>query len=279
MIQYACNLSCRGCITMTDYMRKGSVSSKEGDVWLSEWSKVLDVGTICLFGGEPLMNKDITSWIKQTRNYFPHSNIKIISNGLYLEHKNILADLFEVGNATYQISLHWREGDKFTSIKKNLIAQINQYSNWKTVNSDRKEVVLSVTNDTVTVQLAVFGEFVQPYKGHGASMQPWNSEDVTASYANCGSPLNPILYKNKIYKCGPIANLRDTLELFNLQDDPAWQKYLSYSGYTSADVDELIDDYSRPNSICSMCASNSDAHIDHYSPASVVEKKEIKWQR
>jgi hypothetical protein len=263
---------------MTDYMRKGSVTAKEGNIWLSEWSKALDVGTVCLFGGEPLMNKDISSWIKLTRKYFPHSNIKIISNGFYLEHKNILADLFEAGNTTYQISLHWREGDKFNNIKKNLIGQINQYPNWKVVKSNRKEVILAAINKTVTVQLAVFGEFVQPYKGHGTSMQPWNSDNIEASYSNCGSPLNPILYKNKIYKCGPIANLRDTLELFNLQDDPAWQKYLTYSGYTTLDVDELIADYSKPNNICSMCASNTEANIDHYSPTSVMEKKEIKWQ-
>jgi hypothetical protein len=101
-----------------------------------------------------------------------------------------------------------------------------------------------------------------------------------SSYNNCGSPLNPLLYKNKIYKCGPIANLRDTLELHKLLDDPDWKFYLDYIGYASTDnLDELINNFDKPNSICSMCSKNRiDAEIDHYAPNNVLEKREIIWQ-
>ena len=280
MIQYSCNLSCRGCITMTDYQRKGSVSIEEGKDWLEEWSQKLDIGTVCLFGGEPLMNKDITSWIRQTRRCFPDSKIKIISNGIYLKNKNILAEIMNVGNVEYQISLHWREGERFDNIKQELLKQIQKYENWKLIKSPRKEIILAFTHNLVTVQLAVFGEFIQPYKGYGNQMKPWNSDNIADSYNNCGSPLNPILYKNKIYKCGPIANLRDTLELHKLLDEPAWQSYLDYTGYASTDnLVELINNFDKPNSICSMCSKNRiDAEIDHYAPNNVLEKKEIIWQ-
>ena len=280
MIQYACNLSCRGCITMTDYMRKGSVSIDKGKLWLEEWSDQLDIGTICLFGGEPLMNKDITSWIRQTRKYFPNSQIKIISNGTYLKNKNILPELFSVGNVVYQISLHWREGPKFEEIKKQLLSQMQKYESWTTVKSDRKEIIYAFSHGTVLVQLAVFGEFIQPYQGHGNSMKPWASDDINASYNICGSPRNPILYNNRIFKCGPIANLEDTLILHNLEKDPDWQTYLDYKGFgVSDDLTELIDNFNKPHDICSMCSKHKEqAEILHYQSENVLEKKEIVWQ-
>jgi hypothetical protein len=265
---------------LTDYLRKGSVSIEEGIQWLEEWSQQLDIGTICLFGGEPLMNRDLTSWVRQTRKYFPQSKIKIITNGIYLKNKNILAELFAAGNVEYQISLHWRHGAQFEEIKTELLRQMQKYESWTTIKSNRKEILYAFTHGTVTVQLAVFGEFVQPYQGYGSTMKPWASDDIAASYSNCGSPRNPILYKNRIYKCGPIANLRDTLELHNLQDDPDWQKYLNYNGYASTDdLSGLVDNFDKPNDICSMCSKKrADAEIDHYATGSVMEKKEIIWQ-
>jgi hypothetical protein len=265
---------------MTDYMRKGSVSIDEGQAWLEGWSQRLDIGTVCLFGGEPLMNKDINSWIRQTRKYFPQSKIKIITNGIYLKNKNILPELFAVGNVEYQISLHWREGNIFESVKTQLLSQMQKYESWTTIKSDRKEILYAFTHNTVKVQLALFGNFVQPYQGHGTSMKPWNSDDIAVSYSNCGSPRNPILYRNKIYKCGPIANLKDTLEIHKLLDDPDWKEYLNYTGFNSTDdLTELIDNFDKPNRICSMCSKNyQDAAIDHYALGSVIEKKEIIWQ-
>ena len=279
MIQYACNLSCIGCITMTDYKRRGSVSIAEGTPWLMEWSKKLDIGVICLFGGEPLLNKDLKEWIQLVRKYFPKATIKIISNGSYLKHVDILPELFAAGNAIYQISLHWREGEKYESIKANLLNQIEKYPLWKPLLTDRKEVVLAFKNQTITVQLAVFGDFIKSYNGHATTMKPWNSDDINLSYGNCGSPQNPILYKNKIYKCGPIANLRDTLKLHQLLDDPDWQRYLEYSGYSvDDDLTGLVDNFNKPHAICSMCSKDRQtASVDHYASDAVLEKREIKW--
>jgi hypothetical protein len=279
MIQYACNLSCIGCITMTDYKRKGSVSIHDGTKWLAEWSDKLEIDTICLFGGEPLLNKDLIHWITAVRKFFPTTTIKIISNGIYLKHIDILPELFKTGNAVYQISLHWREGLHYDNIKTNLLEQLSNYSGWKPVTTNKKEVILAFKNQSVTVQLAVFGDFVKPYNGYGKTMKPWLSDDITLSYNNCGSPRNPILYKNKIYKCGPIANLRDTLTLHNLLDDVDWQEYLKYTGYSIDDnLVELVDNFDKPNAVCSMCSKNKDiASVDHYATDSVLEKREIKW--
>ena len=38
-IQYACNLACVGCISLSDFDRRGGVRISEGKQWLQDWSK------------------------------------------------------------------------------------------------------------------------------------------------------------------------------------------------------------------------------------------------
>ena len=38
-IQYACNLACVGCISLSDFDRRGGVRISEGKQWFQDWSK------------------------------------------------------------------------------------------------------------------------------------------------------------------------------------------------------------------------------------------------
>lgn len=142
-------------------------------------------------------------------------------------------------------------------------------------NSPHEQKVFVFQNFKVII--AEFGDFVKPYKNYGKYMQPWETKNIADSYNFCGSPRNPVLYKNKIYKCGPIANLRDTLCLFNLEDSPKWQKYLDYRGFSyNDDISVLLENFGKPEWICSMCPSNKEGLVDHYKDGSVQFKKESK---
>lgn len=263
---------------MTDYRRPGWVSAEQGREWIEQWSQILDVDTVCLFGGEPLLNRDIETWIDLVRQAWPLATIKVITNGVYLDRRNILPKLFEVGNAVYQVSLHWRSGPIFDKVKQNLIKQLHDYSGWSVIDQNRSDLIMSMTRESLTVQLAVFGEFIKSYQGYGQSMMPWNSNDPEKSHSICGSPANPILYKNRIYKCGPLGNLRDTLIMHQLDQHPNWQPYLTAGYAPTDDLTELIDNFGKPNPACAMCSSNkSIAEIQHYRPGAVHEKG-ITWQ-
>jgi hypothetical protein len=260
---------------MADYRRSGYVNVAQGRDELQPWADQIEVGTICLFGGEPYMNPDLESWILAVRELWPTANIKIITNGMFLHKRDILPILFEVGNATLQVSLHWRQGPEYNTIKQQLIKQTTQHGSWQTINQGRDDIALTLKQGSVVIQLAVFGEFVQPYQGHGAEMRPYNSTDVAASHARCGSPNNPCMIKGRIYKCGPTANLRDTLELHSIADHPDWQPYLAYQGIgPNDDIESFVHDIGKPNSVCSMCSSNP-VLIDHYAPDAVAHKKKI----
>jgi hypothetical protein len=264
---------------MADYRRAGYVNVAQGRAELEPWADLIDVGTVCLFGGEPYMNPDLESWILTVRELWPMANVKIITNGMFLHKKDILPVLFEVGNATLQVSLHWRDGPRHAEIKTQLIRQTSSHGHWQLINQNRSDIALTMKQNSVTVQLAVFGEFVQPYRGFGATMRPWNSTDTAASHSRCGSPNNPCMVRGRIYKCGPTANLKDILELHEIAHLPEWQSYLNYTGIGPNDnIESFVHDIGKPNPVCSMCSANPEV-IDHYAPGSVLDKKEIQWVR
>jgi len=269
-IQYACNLSCVGCISLSDFNRKGGVRIKEGVDWLREWSKRLTIDTLCLFGGEPLLNPDFGSWVQAARQYFPNTHIKVITNGFYLkpDHVNLLSD---IKNATLQISFHFSNRDK--SLLK-IIKDATKHLRWNLTKTDQDVIFLKFVNDNLNIQCARFGEFRKPYKNSKNKMMPWLSTDLQGSINSCGSPRNPILYNNRLWKCAPIGNLRDTLNTLKSYDKEAWKPYLEYKGYgLEDDIVPFINDFGKPNKICSMCCSTKDSEIDHFAPGMVRNKK------
>jgi hypothetical protein len=256
---------------MTDYDRKGWVSAQEGEIWLKQWSPLITPKKICLFGGEPLLNREIRSWIINVRRHWPDTVIKVITNGFYL-HKVPIIDWL-VGPCELQVSLHFKDDvykpKIISQLKKSLDTSNREF---KTVPRQAKYEKLRFRSHNLDVIVAEFGEFRKPYKDYGESMLP--AEGIPEiSHSKCGSPNNPILYKNKLYKCGPIANLNDTLELLKI-DDPQWKRYQSYSGISPVDdIDNFVNYINKPEWICSMCPDDNTELIDHYSQDSVMEKR------
>ena len=81
-----CNLNCKACEhysalvdgeVFTDYDKFEKDFTKFHDY-------IDDLGLVRILGGEPLLNKDIVSYIKLTRRLFPYSRIHIVTNGLKL---------------------------------------------------------------------------------------------------------------------------------------------------------------------------------------------------
>jgi hypothetical protein len=78
-----------------------------------------------------------------------------------------------------------------------------------------------------------------------------------------------------LYKCAPIANVKDALEIQGLLDNALWQDYLSYKGYgINDDIEAFVQDIGKPNTkICTMCADAKPlAMVPHYELANVVRK-------
>jgi len=273
VIQYSCNLSCSGCISLSNYNRKGTVSYNDGEQWLKEWSKLIDCDIICLFGGEPLLNKDFGKWVRGVREYFPSSRIKIITNIFYLREDHVDL-LVEVGNSTLQCSYHYRGNDTYDMLKGIVTKCISKYK-WKPIPNDEISL-LTLQHKDVVVKNTVFGEFKTPMKAVDGKIYHRDSKDLQKSISICGNPRNPVLFKNRLFKCSPIANLEDTLSALGQSEEDDWQPFLDYKGYgLNDDIAEFADDVGNPNKICSMCSDdpNKIQNVDHYADGQVRSRK------
>jgi hypothetical protein len=255
---------------MSENPKVGGVSLAEGEEWLRTWSQKLSVGTVVLSGGEPLLNPEIEGWLRKTREYFPNSTIKLTTNGMHIDKVRLLPLLFELGNVIYEVSWHL-QGPPAEAIEQTLIAQATELTpNWHVLQNMIPGIPVSMTHNTVTIQMVMFDTFVKPYHGRQQLMRPWRSKNYVMSHASCGAPRNPMLFKNRVFKCPPLANLRDTLEQYSLLDNSDWQEFLAYKGYgPEDDLTEFIRDFGKPNVICNMCGVDGRAIVNHYDPAMV----------
>ena len=93
-------------------------------------------------------------------------------------------------------------------------------------------------------------------------MAPFKS-DPKKAHSICGNPNVPVLYKNKLYKCAPIANL---LDLPNT-------KGFKYKPIDSlGNLNSFVKMIGKPESICSMCPESRSHSIDHYAKGEVYVK-------
>ena len=84
-----CNLKCKGCTHMAEYVRTLDFHKPE-DFKLSLEKlreKFENIITIRIMGGEPLLCKSLHEYINVAHEVFPYSNIKIVTNALL--YKNI----------------------------------------------------------------------------------------------------------------------------------------------------------------------------------------------
>jgi len=278
MVQYACSLSCRGCIVMSNYNRKGHVPWSDGEQWLKEWSKRVTLREVNLMGGEPLLNKDLKNWMYGLREYFPTARVKLITNGF---HYFVRPDLYnwckELGNVLIQTSLHFYPPPQeyIDNVKFFL-----QHSDWKITATpfapSDKLIKLKDRNADIKWHMNIFGEFRRPFMGEGPRLMPADNKDYIGAHKVCGGPNSPTLYKNKLYKCPAVANLDDTLTLFNIRDSEAWQPYLNTGLSYDDNLDEFVNNIKKPNHVvCKACSSNPDEiEYDHYGQGNVMTRKE-----
>lgn len=260
-VAYACNLGCKGCISLSDFDRRGVEPIESIQQQCELWSKVLTPRVITIFGGEPLIHPHIHQAISLVRQYWPGATIRLITNG-YLLKNHDPSSWFEYSPFELQVSIH-RQDHKSVLVKE--IKRIVQCrTGWKVKqhkDNGHKDIEFSIPG--FTIYQSRFGEFVKPYRDN---LTPFASNPVKA-HSMCGSPSTPVLYKNKLYKCPPVANLLDI--------NPT---HTNYSGFEhNDDLSSLVDNIGKPESVCAMCPDDTKHSVDHYLEENVHVKNSDQW--
>jgi len=81
-----CNLNCQSCTHFSPLAEANFPDINEYERDLKRISQLTNknVGTMSLMGGEPLLNKQCTEYIKIARKYFPETKIQLVTNGILL---------------------------------------------------------------------------------------------------------------------------------------------------------------------------------------------------
>ena len=261
-VAYACNLSCKGCISLSndEFKRKGVEPLQDIKEQCETWSKILDPSVISIFGGEPLLHPKIEKVLSLIREYWPQSQIRFITNG-YLLRRYDPNMWFKFGDLEMQVSIHRLDHEQMITEEIKKIVRCR--TGWQAKRTSYGgHTQLELHHDELSVYKSKFKTFVMPYKFDNGKLEPFKS-DPKKAHSICGSPDTPILYKNKLYKCAPIANILDLdhNDLYNYEGTEA-----------TGDIEALVKMINKPEKICSMCPEQRSHSIDHMKKENVHVK-------
>lgn len=85
-ITNVCNLTCSNCNRYNNYKFTGWQNWADYESTVAQWAEYIDVKTLMILGGEPLLNPTIVDWIRGLRKYWPNAFIGVQSNGTRIDH-------------------------------------------------------------------------------------------------------------------------------------------------------------------------------------------------
>lgn len=264
MVAYSCNISCTGCISLSDRKRDGIASYTDIETWVNHWATLVNPKIVTLFGGEPCLHPRLPEICLLLRKHWPDAVLRLITNGYLLD--NFESSVwFDYAPFEIQISVHRRDHEPHLNqiIKKLLLNR----TDWKvSKNSKFGHEQLSWTTDGVKIYKSLFKDFIVPFKSIDNKISPWYSQPNEA-HKICGAPNTPVLYKGKLYKCPAIANAIDI----------TGENWFDYNPCESLEnLEQFIKNIGYPEKVCGQCPSiNQAVIIDHFDKNNVIVKQKI----
>ena len=257
MITTSCDLACPGCDRFIDHGHAFVEKIVDIVANMEQWFKRLDPDHVSIIGGEPLLHPRIYDILTEARRIFDHAVIEVYTNAFLLPKRpKIFNVLKKIGNAKVSCSIHNKNPKYREIVERNLHQAFYSKGKWFETSQNThtcETVVLEVTDPTQ-------GGWYDYRRVIDGVLKPWNDNDPTSSYKNCGVNIYPIIYKNKLYKCPPISMVRTHLTKNFMLEDKDWQPYLSYEGLDpdcdEKELEKFVKNIYEPHSICSMCPAN-----------------------
>lgn len=264
MIAYSCNLSCAGCISVSDRPREGIAPAADVEQWLAHWSPLITPAVTTLFGGEPCLHPRLVDICAMIRQAWPDTVIRLITNGYLLDNFDS-ESWFGFGAFEMQVSIHRQ--DHAARINSAMARILKHRQDWRVAREPQSaHEQLSWTSGDVRIYKSVFKDFVVPYKSVGETIEPWHSDPAQA-HAICGAPNTPVLYKGQLYKCPAVANVMDL----------TGENWFGYEPCADAvKLDQFVAGIGRPEPVCAQCPNwNQAVVIDHFDRNNVIVKQKI----
>jgi hypothetical protein len=204
-ITNVCNLTCTGCNRFNNYKFKGFQRWADYKEEYTQWSKELQINTIGILGGEPLLNVDFMLWLQGIRELWPTTNIRVITNGFYL---NKIVGLYDYINSQklteLWIGIHNKmHKEKILKNIENFLVGPLTYE----FNKDNIYQQYMWVTDSNGVRLKVEYNwwFHQGAIVNTETGKTLHNSDITKAHNICHSKTCHHLMNGKLYKCGAVA--------------------------------------------------------------------------
>ena len=241
LLSYTCNLRCEFCFFPLN--EKKMCTREELADSFEKWSRKLIPDIVCLYGGEPLLNPNITGIVSDARRYWRSSTIEIITNGLLLP--DISEDVLRALSENYvyvTISRHLRTKEYLKIIEQSF-SRLKQFN-----------ILHGVYKaDLLWRALYKFDEEGVPV--------PHNEKKPEDAYKNCDGINTTSIRGDYLYKCSNVATCSEMVKkgLFSGE----WEEFLTHVPMSfEKSVAEILN-YLKQGvmPVCSLCAvKNPEIH-------------------
>lgn len=269
MATQACNLSCSGCTNYSDLPHKNYVAWQVAKQWIEPWLERIHIDDFGIIGGEPLLNPEITDWLHGCRELMPTSQLRLTTNGLLIKSVTDLLQIFDtIGNIVFKITVHVNSLQLEEIIKEILAARPWQSVTEHNINRWRLD-------NGVRLQINRPQKFVMTYQGSYKNMMPHRS-DPKKAFDLCIQKTCPLLWNKKIYKCSTAGLLQDVLNRVNPVTKSHWTEFIDQGMSVDSDIkviNQFIDNFGKPNSICAQCPDDKSCLIDHLENVNIKKTR------
>jgi hypothetical protein len=237
-VSHTCNLACDSCSHYSNHAHRGSLDLAEADRWMRAWRDRINVREFNLLGGEPTMHPRLPEFVELVRKHWPHTHIRIITNGFFLHrHPELPTTLARAGNSDLALSVH-HGGSAYLDRLRPIFDLLEDWQR---------------NHGTIVHTWPSHHGWTRRYHGFGATMLPFEDDKPRQSWEICPARDCKQLHEGKLWKCAPLAYLGLQKGKYNLSGK--WDRYLQYKPLDVSCTDSELDDFLalEDESFCSMC--------------------------
>lgn len=224
-----CNLNCASCDHFSPLSKPWFMDLEVFEKDLTRIAELFGdkVALVDIEGGEPLLHKDVTKFIRSARKHFPTTTLKLLTNGL----------LFS------QMSDEFWEACK----ECNIIIKVTKYP----IDVDYKKMKELVLGKGITFEYAN-SESEDKTMIH-QSLDLEGKQDKYESFHACymGNGQCAELREGRLYQCNVVANLHIFNEYFGKNLEVGSKDYIDI--YSDVSVDEIMEYLCNPIPACRYC--------------------------
>jgi hypothetical protein len=271
-----CNLACSGCNRFNNYQFNGYQRwSDYADIY-QQWAQQVNIGSIAILGGEPLLNPTFMQWVVGINQLWPQKKIRIISNGFRLDRQSTLySTLQQHRNIELWIGIHNKQHKKEIIQKVKDFTQVPHHVSFNSDNPYQQYMLITDAND-VQIRIEYNWWFHQGAIVKQDNQLTLHQSNVEKAHEICHMKTCHHFIRGELYKCGVVAVLPEfdqqhSLTL-NAEDRLLMQNYRPLSISDSVKLkQQFINNLNNPIDQCRFCPE-----VYHGDQIHALHKKDIE---